>query len=260
MVQPDPQDQSQVRSQDDPRSFSGRVAVVTGAARGLGHELALAAAAQGMRLVLADPDADLLERVTDELRLLGAEWLAMVCDVARAAHVDELADAAIARFHGVHMVFNLDFGAAAGPAHGFVWEHGAGEWERLLGASLWGPIHAARAFVPLMREAAAREPAYRGHLINGAKVSDNPAADVAARAVAGFTQALAQDLRAARAPIAAALLCAAPGLGASDILDAVRAGQARIGAAAGAGPEAAPPPFGDWLRGAAAGHHPDGRH
>jgi NAD(P)-dependent dehydrogenase (short-subunit alcohol dehydrogenase family) len=233
----------------DQQAFAGRVAVITGAGSGLGRELALAAAGHGMRLVLADGDADLLERLTDELDPLGAEWLAMVCDVARAAHVDELADAAIARFHGVHLVFNLDFGAAGRAPQGYVWEHRAADWDRLLGASLWGPIHAARAFVPLMLESATRDAGYRGHVVNGVAVP-GVAADVAARAVAGVTQALRRDLRAARAPVGVSLLCAGPALSAVDVFDAVHAERPGIGTAALPGLDAAPPPFDAWLRGA----------
>jgi NAD(P)-dependent dehydrogenase (short-subunit alcohol dehydrogenase family) len=66
-------------------NFAGRVAVITGAGSGLGREFANEAARLGMKLVLADVDAHALEQATDALQAGGADVLAMVCDVRKAA-------------------------------------------------------------------------------------------------------------------------------------------------------------------------------
>jgi NAD(P)-dependent dehydrogenase (short-subunit alcohol dehydrogenase family) len=189
--------------------FEGRVAVITGAASGLGREFANSAAALGMKLVLADIDAAALERAADELQAGGAEALAMVADVRKGAHVEELADAAMIRFHGVHLVFN-NAGVITG---GLVWEHSEADWEWLLGVNLWGVIHGVRVFTPIMLECARRDPGYEGHIVNTASMAglvSPPAMGVysaSKHAVVSLTESLYQDLRLVDAPIAASVLC-----------------------------------------------------
>jgi NAD(P)-dependent dehydrogenase (short-subunit alcohol dehydrogenase family) len=189
--------------------FKGRVAVITGAASGLGREFSGVAAGLGMELVLADVDAHGLERASDELQDGGAEVLAMVCDVRKAAHVEELADAAMARFHGVHLLFN-NAGVGAG---GLIWENSVADWEWVLGVNLWGVIHGVRVFTPLMLECARREPGYQGHIVNTASMAgliNAPAMgayNVSKHAVVALSETLYHDLRLVDAPVHASVLC-----------------------------------------------------
>jgi NAD(P)-dependent dehydrogenase (short-subunit alcohol dehydrogenase family) len=191
------------------KQFEGRVAVITGAASGLGREFANTAAGLGMKLVLADVDADALARATEELQAGGAEVLSLVVDVRKAAHVEELADAAMIRFHGVHLVFN-NAGVAAG---GLIWESSEADWEWVLGVNLWGVIHGVRVFTRLMLECARRDPGYEGHIVNTASMAGllNPPAmgvyNVSKHAVVALTETLHQDLRLVEAPIRASVLC-----------------------------------------------------
>ena len=191
------------------KQFEGRVAVITGAASGLGREFATTAAGLGMKLALADVDAEALERATDELQAGGAEVLAMVADVRKCAHVEELADAAMIRFHGIHLVFN-NAGVGAG---GLIWENSEADWEWVLGVNLWGAIHGIRIFTPLMLECARRDPAYEGHIVNTASMAGllNPPAmgvyNVSKHAVVALSETLYHDLRLVDAPIAASVLC-----------------------------------------------------
>ncbi|MFC5512526.1 SDR family oxidoreductase [Massilia jejuensis] len=190
-------------------NFKGRVAVITGAGSGLGREFAGIAAGLGMKLVLADVQADALERATDELLGQGAEVLAMVCDVSKGAHVQELADAAIARFHGIHLVFN-NAGVGSG---GLVWENTEADWEWVLGVNLWGVIHGVRVFMHAMLECARRDPAYEGHIVNTASMAgllNAPAMgvyNVSKHAVVSLTETLYHDLRLVDAPIGTSVLC-----------------------------------------------------
>jgi NAD(P)-dependent dehydrogenase (short-subunit alcohol dehydrogenase family) len=191
------------------KDFSGRVAVITGAAGGLGREFANVAAGLGMRLVLADIDAAALQQATGELRAAGAEVLSMVCDVRKAAHVSELADSAMARFHAVHLLIN-NAGVCAG---GLVWENSVADWEWVLGVNLWGAIHGVRVFTPLMLECARRDPGYEGHIVNTASMAGllaPPAMgvySVSKHAVVALSETLYHDLRLVDAPIGASVLC-----------------------------------------------------
>ena len=189
--------------------FTGRVAVITGAGSGFGREFAQSAADLGMKLVLADVDAQALETVSSALQEAGHEVLAMVCDVRKGAHVAELADAARIRFGAVHLVFN---NAGVGSA-GLVWENTEADWEWVLGVNLWGVIHGVRAFTPLMLECARRDPDYQGHIVNTASMAgllNAPAMgvyNVSKHAVVSLSETLYHDLKLVGAPIGASVLC-----------------------------------------------------
>jgi len=191
------------------KNFSGKVAVITGAGSGLGREFALVAAGLGMKLVLADVQSDALERVTDELLARDCEVLAMVCDVSKGAHVQELADAAIARFHGIHLVFN-NAGVGSG---GLIWENTEADWEWVLGVNLWGVIHGVRVFTQAMLDCAKRDPDFEGHIVNTASMAgllNAPAMgvyNVSKHAVVSLSETLYHDLALVNAPIGASVLC-----------------------------------------------------
>ncbi len=191
------------------KNFSGKVAVITGAGSGLGREFADTAASLGMKLVLADIQADALEKATDELLAQGVEVLAMVCDVSKAAHVEELADAALARFHGIHLVFN-NAGVGSG---GLIWENSLEDWEWVLGVNLWGVIHGVRVFTRAMLECAKKDPSFEGHIVNTASMAgllNAPAMgvyNVSKHAVVSLSETLFHDLQLVNAPIGASVLC-----------------------------------------------------
>lgn len=191
------------------KDFKGKVAVVTGGASGLGREIANLAAGLGMKLVLADVQAKALEHATEELLGQGVEVLSMVCDVSKGAHVQELADAAIARFGAVHLVFN-NAGVGSG---GLVWENSEQDWEWVLGVNLWGAIHGVRVFTRAMLECAARDADYEGHIVNTASMAGllTPPAmgvyNVSKHAVVALTETLHHDLALVEAPIKASVLC-----------------------------------------------------
>ncbi|QTH19854.1 SDR family NAD(P)-dependent oxidoreductase [Rhizorhabdus wittichii] len=185
-------------------------AVITGAASGIGLGLAREAARRGMRLVLADRDADALAAAADTL----PDALAVPTDVTDPAAVERLAAAAYDRFGQVDLLFNN----AGIMATGFSWEIDPARWDASLKVNVGGVLNGIRAFVPRMLRAA--RPA---RIINTASVGGfNPSPLMAPYsatkfAVVALTEALKGELDMLGAPVAVSLL--APGPVRSAIFD-----------------------------------------
>jgi NAD(P)-dependent dehydrogenase (short-subunit alcohol dehydrogenase family) len=139
----------------------GKVAVVTGAASGIGLGLSERFAAEGMRVVMADVEEPALSKAASALADNGASVLPVVTDVADRAAVDALRDSATSAFGAVHVVCN---NAGVGGPHGPLWECPPGEWDWVLGVNLGGVINGVRTFMPLLLE---QESA---HLVNTASI------------------------------------------------------------------------------------------
>jgi NAD(P)-dependent dehydrogenase (short-subunit alcohol dehydrogenase family) len=199
------------------RDLSGRVAVVTGAAGGIGFALAARFVDEGMRVVLSDVDEERLEAAAGRL---SGEVLAVVADVRSWSAVDELAARTLERFGSVHVLCN-NAGVQL-PAK--TWELSREEWEWVLGVSWGGVVHGIKSFVPGM--VARGEP---GHVVNIASVGGlvafpTLAAYTAAKyAVVGLSEVLALDLRAEGAPIGVSCVCPGP------TVSALRENSARLG-------------------------------
>jgi NAD(P)-dependent dehydrogenase (short-subunit alcohol dehydrogenase family) len=128
------------------RDLTSKVAVVTGAASGIGRAMALRFAAEGMKVVLADIEGDALRRTGEEMKAAGYT-AAMTCvDTSKADGVGGLAAFAVERFGGVHVLCN-NAGVGIG---GVLWEHSEEDWEWLLSVNVIGVVNGLRAFVPLM--------------------------------------------------------------------------------------------------------------
>ncbi len=130
------------------RQLTGRVAVVTGAASGIGRAMAGRFAAEGMRCVLADIEQEPLDRAVTELRRSGAAAIGVRTDVASAADVQALADRAVAEFGAVHVLAN---NAGVGSGSDFA-KIPLEVWEWVLNVTLWGAIHGCRSFLPILLE------------------------------------------------------------------------------------------------------------
>jgi len=127
--------------------FAGKVAVVTGAASGIGRALAERFAAEGMKVVLADVEEDALQHAAAAIRASGAEVLAVRTDVSRVADLRTLAERALAAFGAVHLLCN-NAGVFGPPKT--AWEQSDADWEWTLGVNLYGVLHGMQVFVPLM--------------------------------------------------------------------------------------------------------------
>ena len=191
------------------QDFKGKTAVLTGAGSGFGLECARIGAARGMNLVLVDVQQDALDQATAEMEAAGAQVLARQVDVSNAAQMEALAAEVKQRFGAPHFVFN-NAGVSAG---GLVWENTVADWEWVLGVDLWGVVHGVRLFTPMMLEAAAKDPGYRGHITNTASMAGLLTApnmgvyNTAKAAVVSLTETLYQDLSLVTDQIGTSLLC-----------------------------------------------------
>lgn len=208
------------------KQFSGRTAVITGAASGIGLELARRAAAEGMNLVLADIEAGRLDGAAASLNLPAERLLLQKTDVSREDDIAALADAAFARFGGVHLLCN---NAGVGLTR-VSWELTTADWEWVLGVDLWSVIHGVQHFVPRMLKQAEG-----GHVVNTSSVAgllSTPgmaAYNVAKHGVVTLSETLYGELLAARANIGVSLLC--PAWVPTAIHESARNRQDRFGAA-----------------------------
>jgi NAD(P)-dependent dehydrogenase (short-subunit alcohol dehydrogenase family) len=132
------------------KDFAGKVAVVTGGAGGIGRALVERFTAEGMKAVIADIDAALVEQTTLELRNQGRDVIGVVTDVTELASVEALRDATLEAYGAVHLVCN-NAGIGSG-ADGHFWEHHVNDWRWSLDVNVMGVVNGINAFVPTMLE------------------------------------------------------------------------------------------------------------
>jgi len=186
--------------------FAGKVAVITGAAGGLGRALAKRFAGAGMKLALADLDAGALAGAVSELVDVGAAAMGVRTDVRKAGDVEALAARTLDAFGGVHVVCN---NAGVAPL-GAAWESTTADWEWVLGVNLWGVIHGVRVFTPIMLAQGSE-----GHIVNTASVAGliappgMAAYNVSKHGVVALTESLHHDLVARGAKVRCSVVCPA---------------------------------------------------
>lgn len=201
------------------QEFREKTAVVTGAGSGIGRALSLGFAAEGMRVAMADIDA---EALAGSAALVGGvvpanDVMSQTCDVGDGPAVDSWADAVFDRFGRVDVLCN-NAGVFVG---GLIWDRPAEDFEFVFGANLWGILNGIRAFVPRMIAQGTE-----GHVVNTSSVAGLFGAPFEAPyAVSKFaafaaTESLANDLRAVGSLISASVLC--PGMIDTNIVDSDR--------------------------------------
>lgn len=184
--------------------FEGRVAVVTGAASGIGKAMCERFAREGMHVVMADVEGDMLREAARDVEALGAEVLTARTDVSRADELSRLAEATLERFGKVHVVCN-NAGVFAG---GRTWEAIGTDWEWVLGVNLYGVLHGIRAFVPILLEQG--EP---GHVVNTCSMAGlintpfSGAYNVSKHAALSLSETLYHELRTLDTPVGCSALC-----------------------------------------------------
>jgi len=200
--------------------FTGKVAVVTGAASGIGLALARRFAEEGMKVVLADIEAEPLEAAQAAIGAKGATTIAVRTDVMHEADVKRLADTAFDTWGNVHVLCN-NAGVGGGAGADGLWNVPDEDWAWVLGVNFSGVLHGIRHFVPRMLEKGEA-----GHIVNTASVAGLVAGGTGApytiskHGVVALSELLYKDFKARNAKLSASVLC--PGWVDTRIIDSAR--------------------------------------
>ena len=199
------------------KDFKDKVAVITGAASGIGRALADRCVQEGMKAVLADVEAEPLATAEASLKASGATVLAVQTDVSQVRDVEALAQKTMEAFGAVHVLCN---NAGVG-TEAAVWESTLAEWEWIVGVNLWGVVHGVRVFVPLMLAQDAE-----CHIVNTASTAgliSGPglgAYKVTKHGVVTLSETLHHELAERGAKVKVSVLC--PGIVNTRIMESAR--------------------------------------
>ena len=199
------------------KEFKGKVAVITGAANGIGFGIAERCAQLGMKVVLAGINAENLANAEERLKATGATLLSVGVDVSKRADVEALAQKTLDTFGVVHLLVN-NAGVAAGSSP---WQSTWEEWEWVMNVNLWGVIYGVKIFTPLMLTQDSES-----HIVNVASVAgflpDHPCApyQVTKHAVVSLTENLYYALAEQNSKVKVSVLC--PGWVKTEILKSER--------------------------------------
>ena len=189
------------------QEFVERVAVITGAASGIGLGLAKHCAKEGMHVVLADINESQVQALADELVATGTQAIAVTTDVSRPEALEGLADAAYAEFGQVDLLVNN----AGVLISGFSWERSIEDWQWILNINLMGVVHGLHSFVPRMLAQGTA-----GHIVNTSSLAGLLASPlmgpytVSKQAVVALTETLHYELASIDAQLKTSVLCPGP--------------------------------------------------
>jgi NAD(P)-dependent dehydrogenase (short-subunit alcohol dehydrogenase family) len=199
------------------KDFNGKVAVITGAANGIGFGIAERCAQLGMKVVLAGINEANLATAEEKLKPTGATLFSVRTDVSKREDIEALAQKTLEAFGAVHLLVN-NAGVAAGSS---VWESTWEEWEWVMNVNLWGVLYGVKVFTPLMLAQNTE-----AHIINVASVAgllpNHPCApyQVTKHAVVALTESLYYSLAEQNAGVKVSVVC--PGWVKTSILKAER--------------------------------------
>lgn len=199
------------------KEFKNKVAVITGAASGIGRGLAERAAREGMKVVLADVEETALAQTEKALRALGATVLAVRTDVSKESEVKELARRTLDTFGSVHLLCNN----AGVTINTTIFESTLADWQWIIGVNLWGVIYGVKVFIPIMLAQDTE-----CHIVNTASILglvSTPGQgiySVTKHGIVALSETLYQELSQRKAKVNVSVLC--PSFVRTRILDAQR--------------------------------------
>ncbi len=199
------------------KDFKNKVAVITGAASGIGRGLAENCALKEMKIVLADVEEKALFKAESEMQSRGVDIIAVVTDVSKIEDVQALAKQTIDAFGKVDLLFN-NAGVATGSS---IWESSINDCKWVIGVNLWGVIHCIHEFVPIMLRQGAP-----CHIVNTSSMAGlatyHPSAlyQFTKHGIVALSEQLLHDLEMRRANIMVSVIC--PGVVNTNIMDAER--------------------------------------
>jgi NAD(P)-dependent dehydrogenase (short-subunit alcohol dehydrogenase family) len=188
------------------RELSGKVAVITGAASGIGLAVSRRLGAAGMRVMMADVDEPTLAAAAASLKADGIDAATAVTDVSDPGSVDALAQVTLSRFGAVHVVCN-NAGVTRG---GKSWEVPLATWHWVVGVNMFGIVHGIRSFVPHLIAQG------EGHIVNTASMAGLVAAAnggpyaATKHAAVAVSESLYYELEAMGSPVGVSVLCPGP--------------------------------------------------
>ena len=198
--------------------FKNKVAVVTGAASGIGNALAEKCLSEGMHVVLADIEEEALQKATSQFQSQGFNsLLPVVTNVSIRSEIEALAAKAVDEFGGVHLLFNNAGVGAGGNTRDTTYD----DWEWVMGVNLWSVIYGLKTFIPIM-EAQAGD----CHIVNTASVaglvygSGSAPYAVTKHGVVAITEATYISHMERGSNVGASVLC--PGFTSTNILESAR--------------------------------------
>ena len=185
------------------KEFKDKVAVVTGAASGIGLGLAERCVKEGMKVVLADVEEAALNQAEKALRAQGGTVLSVRTDVSKADDIETLSKKTLDEFGAVHLLFNN----AGVEVTGRVWEQTLSDWEWIINVNLWGVIHGVRVFVPIMLQQQTE-----CHVVNTASTASLTSGPglgsyrMTKHGITGLSETLYHELNQQNAPIGVSVL------------------------------------------------------
>lgn len=186
------------------KEFKDKVAVITGAASGIGRGLAERCVQEGMKVVLADVEVSTLTQTEEALKARSETVLAVPTDVSKSEDVEALAKKTLHEFGAIHLLFNN----AGVEGRGTVWESTPADWEWIVNVNLYGVIHGVRVFVPIMLKQETE-----CHIVNTASLAaliSGPGLGiyrVTKHGVMGLSETLYHELKQKNAQIGVSVLC-----------------------------------------------------
>lgn len=204
------------------KDFEDKVAVITGAASGIGQAIAEKCVQEGMRVVIADVEVKALSRTEEYLKEDGAQVLSVVTDVSKISDIERLAEKTLDHFGAIHLLCNNAGVGWALKSSTYIWESDLADWKWVLGVNIWGVIHGIRVFVPIMLNQDVE-----CYIVNTASMSGLIAPVIGAgiysitkHAIVALSESLKQELHRCGAKIKVSTLC--PGFVSTKLTDSER--------------------------------------